>query len=137
VRKFNVHNQEKNMSPSTKTKIQQCEERLKAAMLQSDVSALDELLAADLLFTNHLGQLMSKQDDLNAHRCGMLKIDNIEISEQRLKMLDNVAVVSVRARIRGSFAGESSESDFRFTRIWHKTSNGNWQVTAAHSSIIA
>jgi ketosteroid isomerase-like protein len=105
--------------------------------LQSDVSTLDELLAPDLLFTNHLGQLMTKQDDLNAHQSAIVKINKIEISDQRLKMIDSVAVVSVQARIRGTFAGESSESEFRFTRIWRKTQNDNWQVIAGHSSVIA
>jgi len=33
-------------------------------MLKSDVNTLDELLSSDLVFTNHLGHLMTKQDDL-------------------------------------------------------------------------
>lgn len=62
------------MNDSNRMQIETCEERLRQAMLHSDVSTLDELLADDLLFTNHLGQLMTKQDDLKAHRTGMVKI---------------------------------------------------------------
>jgi len=125
------------MNQPIKTQIQKCEDRLKNAMLQSDVSALDELLAPDLVFTNHLGHLMSKDDDLGAHQSGLLKIDKIDLSDQQIKILEDAAIVTVQARILGSFAGESSENDFRFTRVWAKASNDNWQVVVAHSSIVA
>lgn len=119
------------MSQSIVQIITECEERLKQAMLQSDVTALDSLLATDLIFTNHLGQLMSKQDDLDAHRSGMLKIQSITLAEQRIKAFDAVAVVSVQAH---SFADEVSESDFRFTRVWRKSTKEAWQVVVGHSS---
>jgi len=116
--------------------IQRLEDRLKQAMLVSDVSTLDELLAPDLIFTNHLGQLMTKQDDLQAHQSGVLKIKDISLSDQKIKIIGDVAVVTVRAHIIGSFAGEVSESDFRFTRMWSETSNDNWQLVVAHSCIV-
>jgi hypothetical protein len=41
-------------------------------MLRSDVVVLDELLAPELIFTNHLGRVLGKEDDLAAHRSGVL-----------------------------------------------------------------
>ena len=111
------------------------EERLKIAMLDSDVSALDELLADDLIFTSHLGQIMTKQDDLDAHRSGFVKIESIEQTEQQIKLRDQMAIASVLSHIKGEFGGEPSEVPLRFTRIWHQTEIGKWQVIAAHSSV--
>ena len=116
--------------------IQALEEQLKLAMLNSDITSLDELLACDLIFTNHLGQLMTKQDDLNAHKSGWLKIDKIQLFDQQIKVLNDVAIVCVQALILGSFNGESSESKFRFTRVWCKNSQNKWNVTVAHSSLV-
>ncbi len=82
-------------------------------------------------------QLMSKQDDLAAHRSGGLKIEEIDLSDQRIQMSDNVSIVSVQSRIVGNFGGISSESILRFTRIWKKQANETWQVIAAHSSVVA
>ena len=48
--------------------IQQCEERLRSAMLRSDVEALDVLLANDLIFIDHQGRRIEKAQDLEAHR---------------------------------------------------------------------
>ncbi len=116
--------------------IQACEEKLKVAMVQSDLSVLDELMSPDLLFTNHLGQLMSKQDDLAMHQSGVLDISTILLSEQKIKFYDAIAVVSVQARIKGNFNGEESENNFRFTRVWLKQPNDRWQIVNGHSSIV-
>lgn len=125
------------MNQSIQMQIEQCEDRLKHAMLLSDVSALNELLAENLIFTNHFGRLMTKQDDLRAHESGTLKINEITLSDQKIKIYGDVAVVSVQAHISGDFAGEVSEGDFRFTRVWSKAPSGAWQVVAGHSSIVA
>lgn len=125
------------LNQSIKTLIQQHEERLKHAMLLSDLVVLDELLADDLVFTNHLGHLMSKADDLGAHQSGKLKIDKIDLSEQEISVLQGSAVVTVQAHIIGSFAGEASENDFRFTRVWLEIAEGQWQVIIAHSCLVA
>ncbi len=50
--------------------ITDAEEQLHQAMLASDVLVLDELLAQDLVCTNHLGQRIGKEDDLSAHKSG-------------------------------------------------------------------
>lgn len=43
------------MTNTIETQILEAEERLRLAMLGSDVAALDELLAPDLIFTSHSG----------------------------------------------------------------------------------
>ncbi len=83
-------------------------------MLQSDFDVLDELLASDLIFTNHLGQLMSKQDDLDAHKSGMLKITEITLCEQKINIYGDVAVVSIQTYISGSFCWQQIGEQFSF-----------------------
>lgn len=124
------------MSESAKAQIRTHEERLKQAMLLSDISILDELISPELIFTNHLGQVISKQDDLDAHESGILSIDEITLTDQNIKIFSGIAVVSVKAHIIGRFDGVVSESDFRFTRVWSKASSEAWQIVAGHSSIV-
>lgn len=113
------------------------EEQLKAAMIDSDIPVLDELIADDLIFTNHLGQIMSKQDDLKAHRSGFVKIKSIEQAEQQIKQQNDIFIVSVLTRIQGKFGDEESDATLRFTRIWQKQDNGEWQATVVHSTLIS
>lgn len=112
------------------------EERLRLAMLASDVGALDALISSDLIFTNHLGQVFGKQDDLALHRSGVLKFHTLEPSEAQVKASDQLAVVSTRMNLSGSYGGSPFAADLRYTRIWQYSVNGAWQIVAGHSSAV-
>jgi len=68
---------------------------------------------------------MTKRDDLAAHQSGTLMIEVLTPSEEHIQLIGGVAIVNVRMHISGSYAGVSSESDFRFTRVWVHTSGGS------------
>jgi ketosteroid isomerase-like protein len=125
------------MHSPLQVQIGQVEDRLRAAMLSADIAALNELLAPDLIFTNHLGQLLCKDDDLAAYRSGALKVVSLEPSEQHVRALGDVAVVSVRMRLIGTYEGAPANGDFRFTRVWVRSQHETWQIVAAHASLIA
>ena len=124
------------MNQSTEIVIQENEERLKIAMLQSDVSVLDELLADDLIFTNHLGHIVTKQDDLEAHKSKIININEITLAEQEVRIYKTVAIVTVKAHIKGMYNLQESDNIFRFTRVWCKTSTNVWQIIIGHSSVV-
>jgi len=119
-----------------KKEIVEIEESLKLAMISSDIEVLNQLLSKDLVFTNHLGQLLSKSDDLAAHTKGDFKINDLSLSDQIIKPSGNVVIVSAHAKIVGSYKGETTSGNFRFTRVWEKLDN-QWQVLAGHASIVA
>lgn len=119
----------------TKTQIAALEERLIAAMKTSNVAELDILLANHLVFTNHLGHLITKEDDLNTHRGGELEIYSLEVSAQLINVFEDTAVVSVVQDISGSASGHTFAGQHRYTRVW-KQIDGNWQVIAGHESQI-
>ena len=116
--------------------IRQCEHQLRQAMLASDVEALEALLDDDLVFTSHLGQVLGKSDDLAAHRSGAVRIHDLELSDERIRLLPRAAVVSVQARIAGEFGGEPGVGVFRFLRIWAPGQDDIWRVVAAQSTLV-
>lgn len=125
------------MTQSIESEIVNAEEQLRLAMLASDVDVLHELLAPNLIFTNHFGHVMSKQDDLAAHQSGMFKIKELKPSEQHIQLHGKTAVVSVRMQLEGTYDGNPANGDFRFTRVWALSSAGAWHVVAAHAGIVA
>jgi len=114
--------------------IQSLEDRFIEAMKTSNVAELDALLADSLIFTNQNGHLVSKEDDLNAHRSGELEIYSLDTSAQLIEVLnETTAIVSVIKDMSLAYAGHTSIGMFRFTRIWHNNGNA-WQIVTVHSS---
>lgn len=112
------------------------EEQLKVAMLTSDVALLDKLISPELIFTNHFGQIITKEQDLAAHQSGQLKINSLRTSDKNIILRDAIAIVSVRTDIQGTYAGHSANGNFRFTRVWEQKENNHWQIIAGHSCLI-
>ncbi len=123
------------MNKTVEMQIIEAEEQLRVAMLTSDVRILDELLAPELIFTNHLGQVLDKKDDLEAYMSGRLKVEQLNPSERQILFHEKVAVVSVLMRVSGTYDGNPANGDFRFTRVWAASAARNsWQIIAAHST---
>jgi Domain of unknown function (DUF4440) len=125
------------MSKHSESQIIEIEERLRQAMLNSDVAELDALIAPELLFTSYLGQLVSKQQDLAMHQSGTIKIGSITPSERHIQLNEGFSVVSVKMHILGSYEGIENEGFFRFTRIWAVSSVGSLQIIAGHVSVVS
>ena len=101
--------------------IENLEEKLRQAMLNSNVLTLDELIADDLVFTMHTGLVMNKQADLEAHRSGTQKLTKFDSSDRQVHHYGDCAVDQ-------AFSGT-----YRYTRVWLKRHN-RWQVVAGHVS---
>lgn len=125
------------MPENIESQIEAAEERLRLAMLASDVEALDVLIAPNLIFTTHLGTVVSKQDDLAIHRSGVLKIQSIAPSERKICVLGQVVYVSVRVRLSGTFNGSAFQDDIRFSRVWQLSPNLGWQVIAGQATVVS
>jgi len=108
------------------------EAQIVAAILSSDVKVLGQLLHDQLVFVNHLGMTLSKQQDLAPHISGDLKITQLNTSDHEVHSFGNTYVVVVTKEIKGSYLTQQFESHVKFTRIWQRT-NGAWKVIAASS----
>jgi hypothetical protein len=122
------------MNNEQQSQILEIEERLRQAMLKSDIAELDALIASELLFTNHFGQIFTKQEDLEAHRSGFLQFTEITPSDRHIRIHPGFTVVSVLMHLLGTYGGTPFDQNIRFTRIWAIASNGSLQIVAGHTS---
>jgi ketosteroid isomerase-like protein len=111
------------------------EAQLRQAMLTSDVQALNLLLHDDLLFTSHLGMLLRKQDDLDAHASGVVKMTEIELIEPIVRFAGETAIVAVKVRLKGFSQDTPFSGEFRYTRVW-SFQQERWQILVGHCSEI-
>lgn len=118
-----------------RTVIEPYETALRAAMLASDVDALDTLLDDDLVFTVPSGQVVSKHDDLSAHRAKLLRLDTLDIRETQAKAIGEMILTTTKAMLASRFDGTAFNGMFAYTRLWHRSGSG-WRVVAGHGSQI-
>ena len=113
------------------------EARIRAAQLDADVTALDALIADELLFTGPDGQLGTKAQDLEAHQSGVVRFRIHEPEELRIRRIgDDIAVTALRARLAVEVAGRLVEGTYRYTRVWAREDGRTWRVVAGHVSEI-
>lgn len=113
--------------------VENLEEKLRHAMLTSDISALDELVADDLVFTMHTGLVVNKQYDLEAHRSGVFRFTKVDTSDRQIHQYGDCVVVTLKAELAGTHNGQAFSETYRFTRVWVQRQN-RWQVVAGHVS---
>ncbi|MDO6848282.1 nuclear transport factor 2 family protein [Priestia megaterium] len=110
------------------------EEMLRSAMLSNNVELLEELLSDELIFVNHLGEWLSKEQDINAHRSKSLDIAGIEVLEQEIKLFQELAVTVTKVALNGSLAtGEALGGEYSYTRVWRDV-GGTLKVVSGHCS---
>jgi Domain of unknown function (DUF4440) len=124
------------MSKHPESQIIAIEERLRQAMLKSDVVELDALIATELLFTSHFGQLVTKEQDLDIHRSGILDFKELIPSEQHIQLNEGFSVVSVKMHILGNYEGIAIDQQYRFTRVWAISTTGTLQIVAGHVGVV-
>lgn len=115
--------------------IYEYEEKLRFAMVNGDVAILDALISDELLFVGPFGQLVTKEDDINAHRSGIVKMTEIEFINQKVIPLKGGAVTITQAKVHAIIAGEQRVDEMFYTRVWENQCNA-LKVISGHSSFV-
>lgn len=111
--------------------IARCEEELRAAMLAGDVEALERLLAEDMIFVDQLGVRRSREDDIAAHRSGLLELSSLDFRGDRyIRSHGDVASVVVTADVAGTYGGAAFFGTFAYLRLWEQEGDP-WQIILA------
>jgi ketosteroid isomerase-like protein len=113
-----------------------CETALREAQLASDAEALERLIDDALVFTGPDGGVYGKADDLEAHRRGIIRITRLDPSEEQIQEFGDLAVVTVRMEMAGTFHGQLFGGPYRYTRMWRAGPEG-WRIVAGHVSAVS
>ena len=114
------------------------EARIRAAQLRADLTALDDLISDNLLFTGPDGQLGTKEQDIEAYRSGIVKFMAHVPEELRIRRIGaDVAISSLRAQLTVDVAGNLSRGTYRYTRVWAREDGRAWRVVGGHVSLIS
>jgi ketosteroid isomerase-like protein len=115
-------------------KIVQMEKRWTEAYKQRDVGILSSLLAEDFIITVEDGSTYGKMGYISHTANTSVRVEVAEMSELKVRMHGNAAVVTGAYHEKGTSNGTPYEYRDRLTDLWIKN-GGAWQVIASHYSV--
>jgi ketosteroid isomerase-like protein len=99
------------------------------AVLADDIPAMDKLLSEDYLGINATGEVLTKTQQLDHMREGKLMLSKLDISETKIKLVGNIAIVTCLANVEGTSDDSPLQGAYRYTRIYQRLAGGVWRVT--------
>lgn len=116
--------------------IDHLEEVWRSAVLSSNTSAMDTLLADDYTAITSNGTLQTKQDWLASLRSGRVHITTLDISDRKVRFYGDTAVVTSLAQVQGTGSGGELFGSFRYTRVYIRNPQGKWKIVSFEASRI-
>ncbi len=105
------------------------EQRWRQAQLADDVLAMDKLLSDEFLGITLSGQVVTKTQQLDRMRARSLQIKQLELSDTKIKISGNLAVVTSLANLDGTADGAPLRGAFRYTRVYQHVPGDGWRIT--------
>src|SRR6266849_7848775 len=132
-----LHFAAQNKSDTASAKVLAAEDKWNTAYKRGDIATMESLLADDFIITLEDGSTFSKSGYIAHNGDSTVHVEVSEMTDLRVRMHGNVAVVTGAYHEKGTSKGKGYESRDRLTDVWMMNKNGAWQVIAGHYSIPA
>ncbi len=119
---------------SAASQVRKLEEKWTAAYKDRKIDLLSSLLAEDFVITVEDGNTYSKAGYITHSADSSVRVEVAELSDLRVRLHGNVAVVTGAYHERGQSNGKPYEYHDRLTDVWMKV-GGAWQAVASHYSV--
>src|ERR1700691_2688828 len=106
------------------------------AQLTNDIPAVERLLADDYLGISDNGTLETKADELTRRRSGTLKITQLNLSDIKVRIYGDTAVVTSKAEMVGKNGDRDVSGRYRYTRVYSNRL-GQWKIVSFEASRIS
>src|ERR1700733_10706248 len=106
------------------------------AQLTNNISAVERLLADDYLGISANGTLETKADELTRRRNGALHITQLDLSDIKVRIYGDTAVVTSKADLVGRNGDRDRSGRFPYTRVY-STGDGQWRIVSFEASSIS
>ena len=112
-----------------KRQIEQLEDQWRVAQLTGDIPTMDRMLSDDYVGITLTGQVTTKAQQLARLRDRVFVLTRMDKQDSKIKLVGQVAIVTVKARVEGRTALKAIDGEYRYTRIYHQLASGTWKIT--------
>jgi len=104
-----------------------------AALERNDLPALEQALAADLVYCHSTARCESRAEFLAALRDGSMRYRRIELLELRGRATGDAVLLHGRIALDAEMAGQQARMQLVYTDVWARR-DGRWQLIAWQST---
>jgi hypothetical protein len=116
--------------------IKKIEQERNQALLKHDTATLDRMTSDDYSFINQRGELRTKSEILAGFKSGSFNYDTREVSDLKVRVYGDTAVVTGRAKQKGVENSKDYSGENRFTRVYVRQ-KGHWVSVALQVTLVA
>ena len=109
--------------------VERLEMQWRDAQVNNNVATMDSLLADDYIGIGANGTVQTKQETLDRQRNRTLVITSLDLSEVKVRVYGDTAVVTSRAELKGTNGGKDMSGTYHYTRVYIKKLN-QWKIVS-------
>ena len=125
-----------NQNRAIASELVEIEHRLVKAWIAGDRGTVDSILAADWSVIDMTGHVLTKPQVMQELGSGDRRIESGSVDELKVREFGDVAIVTGRSVLAGSYKGKSASVVQRFTDVFARR-DGRWQAVASQGTQIA
>ena len=102
-----------------------------SAVARHDAAFIERVEDDTYVYTDASGNVAHKAEDLAAARAGAVKIESLKLSDMKVQIHGDAAVVTGETTLLGSDRGGVLNGTYRWTDTFVRRPDGIWQVVAS------
>lgn len=105
------------------------------ARVDGNVALLERIYAKEFWITAMNGNVVTRQEDIGVFASGEMKPDIVADDQMKVAVYDDMAIVTGREHVKGTYKGRAGNFMLRFTNVYVRR-DGRWQMVTHHSTEI-
>ena len=110
--------------------LKQFDRTITDAIAKGDADSLAKHTSDDYLLIDPVGRCWSKEKNVDALRSKTLTFDHIKDSDVKVRVYGDTALVTGLSDIKGRTKKHEIDGEYRWMRVYHKKSGGDWMCVA-------
>jgi len=106
------------------------------AALRGETTFEEQYTANEYVSINPAGVLSTREQTLARMKSGVVKLEAIDVDQEEVHVYGDVAVITGREHVRGSYKGHTFDNTARYSRVWVRRES-LWKLVLFHETPIA
>jgi ketosteroid isomerase-like protein len=116
--------------------IDQLEDEWRNAILTSNTTVMDSLLADDYIAITASGTLQTKAETLANLRSGQIHFTSLTVADRKVRFYGRTALVTSLAKVQATTPDGPINGSYRYTRVYVRNAQGQWKIVSFEASRI-